>query len=103
MPRAATCRCKRARRWPSWSRKSPTPRRPALEFVLDGDIELRELEQALAIEVHDAAWFEAQHRFEAIDGYAAPARAAQLLNGLGFAPTICSARSRASPAVGACA
>ena len=58
--------------------------RPALEFVLDGDTELRGLEQALAIEVHDAAWFDAQHNFEAIDGYAAPARAAQLLNGLGF-------------------
>ncbi len=58
--------------------------RPALAFVLDGDTELRQLEQALAREVHDTAWFEAQHRFEAIEGYAAPARAAQLLNGLGF-------------------
>jgi ATP-binding cassette subfamily F protein 3 len=58
---------------------------PALEFVLDGDVELRRLEQELARESHDAAWFEAQHRFEAIEGYAAPARAAQLLAGLGFA------------------
>ncbi len=58
---------------------------PALEFVLDGDGELRRLEKELARANHDAAWFEAQHRFEAIDGYAAPARAAQLLNGLGFA------------------
>ena len=57
----------------------------ALEFVLDGDAELRRLEKMLAQGDHDAAWFEAQHRFEAIDGYAAPARAAQLLNGLGFA------------------
>jgi ATP-binding cassette subfamily F protein 3 len=57
----------------------------ALEFVLDGDAELRRLEKMLAQGNHDAAWFEAQHRFEAIDGYAAPARAAQLLNGLGFA------------------
>jgi ATP-binding cassette subfamily F protein 3 len=60
--------------------------RPALEFVLDGDTELRALEKALGKKHHDAAWFEAQHRFEAIDGYAAPARAAQLLDGLGFAP-----------------
>ena len=58
--------------------------RPALEFVLDGDSELRQLEGILASDRHDAAWFEAQHRFEAIEGYAAPARAAQLLNGLGF-------------------
>ena len=58
---------------------------PALEFVLDGDVELRVLEKTLAKENHDAAWFDAQHRFEAIDGYGAKARAAQLLNGLGFA------------------
>jgi ATP-binding cassette subfamily F protein 3 len=58
---------------------------PALEFVLDGDAELRALEKILAKENHDSTWFEAQHRYEAIDGYGAPARAAQLLNGLGFA------------------
>ena len=58
---------------------------PALEFVLDGDVQLRQLEKTLAREQHDAAWFEAQQRFEAIDGYGAKARAAQLLNGLGFA------------------
>ncbi len=57
----------------------------ALEFVLDGDAELRLLEKTLAQEQHDSAWFEAQHRYEAIDGYVAKARAAQLLNGLGFA------------------
>src|SRR5512146_3167863 len=32
---------------------------PALEFVLDGDGQLRELEKILAREQHDAAWFEA--------------------------------------------
>ncbi len=62
---------------------------PALEFVLDGDVQLRQLEKILApknnVIQHDAAWFEAQQRFEAIDGYGAKARAAQLLNGLGFA------------------
>ena len=57
----------------------------AVEFVLDGDIELRLLEKILARENHDAAWFDAQHRYEAINGYVAKARAAQLLNGLGFA------------------
>ncbi|MHB9116732.1 MAG: ABC-F family ATP-binding cassette domain-containing protein [Burkholderiales bacterium] len=59
--------------------------RAALEFVLDGDTELRRLERELARDHHDDAWFEAQHRFEAIDAYTAPARAATLLNGLGFA------------------
>ena len=59
--------------------------KPALEFVLDGDTELRALEARLAQDSHDAAWFEAQQRFEGIEGYAAPARAAQLLAGLGFA------------------
>jgi ATP-binding cassette subfamily F protein 3 len=58
---------------------------PALEFVLDGDAELRLLEKTLSRESHDTAWFDAQHRYEAIDGYGAKARAAQLLNGLGFA------------------
>ncbi|MBI5918258.1 MAG: ATP-binding cassette domain-containing protein [Nitrosomonadales bacterium] len=58
---------------------------PALEFVLDGDVELRQLEATLARDNHDAGWFDAQHRYEAIGGYVAKARAAQLLNGLGFA------------------
>lgn len=57
---------------------------PAIEFVLDGDTELRRLETVLAQAEHDAAWFEAQQRFEVIDGYGAQARAAQLLHGLGF-------------------
>lgn len=58
--------------------------RPALEFVLDGDVELRQLESTLSQAQHDAAWFEAQQRYEAIAGYTARSRAAQLLNGLGF-------------------
>ncbi len=57
----------------------------AIEFVLDGDVELRKLENTLAQENHDVHWFEAQSRYEAISGYTAKARAAQLLNGLGFA------------------
>src|SRR5512135_1855710 len=57
---------------------------PAVEFVLDGDTELRQLEKTLGRAEHDAAWFEAQTRFEAIEGYGAKARAAQLLKGLGF-------------------
>jgi ATP-binding cassette subfamily F protein 3 len=62
-----------------------TSDQPALEFVLDGDVELRLLEKTLVQEQHDSAWFEAQHHYEAINGYVAKARAARLLNGLGFA------------------
>ncbi len=62
-----------------------TSGQPAIEFVLDGDAEFRQLERKLAEEKHDAAWFEAQQRFESMDGYGVRARAAQLLNGLGFA------------------
>lgn len=58
---------------------------PAIEFVLDGDVELHQLEKILAQAGHDAVWFEAQQRYEVISGYTARARAAQLLNGLGFA------------------
>ena len=58
---------------------------PAIEFALDGDTELRQLERALAQTEHNEAWFEAQQRYEVIGGYTARARAAQLLNGLGFA------------------
>lgn len=61
---------------------------PAIEFVLDGDIELRQLEKILAQIEHDVVWFEAQQRYETINGYMAQARAAQLLNGLGFANTV---------------
>lgn len=55
-----------------------------IEFVLDGDMELRQLEKILSQPHHDDSWFEAQQRFETIGGYTAQARAAQLLNGLGF-------------------
>lgn len=61
--------------------------KPSLEFVLDGDSELRQLEAILKQDNHDAKWFDAQHRYELIDGYSARARAAQLLDGLGFSNT----------------
>lgn len=60
----------------------------AIAFVLDGDVELCQLEKILAQVEHDAAWFEAQQRYETIGGYSARSRAAQLLNGLGFANAI---------------
>jgi len=59
----------------------------ALAFTLEGDAEWQQLQAVLESNMHDADWFAAQHRFEEIDGYGAPARAAQLLNGLGFSQT----------------
>ena len=63
---------------------------PALEFILDGDAELRAIERALSDAEADPHaegehLAELHHRFEAIDGYSARARAAMLLSGLGFA------------------
>ncbi|HMV71407.1 MAG TPA: ATP-binding cassette domain-containing protein [Pseudomonadales bacterium] len=59
--------------------------RKAIDFVLDGDGELRALETAIAT-AGDAELGELHARFAAIDGYRAAARAHELLDGLGFAP-----------------
>ncbi|QFU03319.1 putative ABC transporter ATP-binding protein YheS [Halomonas sp. THAF5a] len=61
--------------------------RSIVDYVLDGDRELRRTEAALerareAGEAHREA--ELHGAIEALDGYSAPARAAQLLVGLGF-------------------
>ncbi|PKO83152.1 MAG: ABC transporter ATP-binding protein [Betaproteobacteria bacterium HGW-Betaproteobacteria-11] len=70
-----------------------TPALPdaALEFVLDGDIELRQIERDLRAaeqhhdDLHAGEQIGLLHmRLSEIDGYAAPARAAALLHGLGF-------------------
>jgi len=80
---------------PRWTiahvaQETPAVETPAIEFVMDGDPELRAVERALrdAEQDHAAdghAIAELHHRLEAIDGYAARARAAMLLAGLGFA------------------
>jgi len=67
-----------------------TPALPdaALDFVLDGDEELRQIERDLvaAEAAHDGERIALLHaRYAEIDGYAARARAAELLAGLGFA------------------
>jgi ATP-binding cassette subfamily F protein 3 len=59
----------------------------AIEFVLDGDVELREIEAALAQaeENHQGELIAELHqRLTDVDGYSAKARAAELLSGLGF-------------------
>jgi ATP-binding cassette subfamily F protein 3 len=67
-----------------------TPALPdaAIEFALDGDVELRKLERDLATAeaAHDAHRIASIHeRLNQIGGYAARSRAAKLLYGLGFA------------------
>ena len=61
--------------------------RSALDYVLDGDQELRTIEAGL-LDAERTGDGEAQARLyahlEAIDGYSAPSRAARLLHGLGF-------------------
>ena len=60
---------------------------PAIEFVLDGDIELRTIEAQIAEATRrdEGARLGALHaRFDEVGGYDARARAAQLMHGLGF-------------------
>ena len=62
---------------------------PAIEYVLDGDAELRATQRAIAQadHAHDGARLASLHgQYEALGGYSARSRAAQLLAGIGFAP-----------------
>ena len=66
----------------------PALARPAIEYVIDGDTALRKVEAAIEdAQTHGdgAALGELHARFDALDGYPARSRAAQLLSGLGFA------------------
>jgi ATP-binding cassette subfamily F protein 3 len=74
------------------AQETPAVPAPAIDFVLDGDRELREVERGLEAAEAAAAVDSEQagetlaalhHRFEEIGGYAARARAATLLAGLG--------------------
>ncbi len=70
------------------AQEMPATQQSALNYVLDGDEELREIEQQLALaEKNDDGHHlgELHSQMEHIDGYTAAARAARLLNGLGFA------------------
>ena len=71
------------------AQEMPHTDQPAIEYVLDGDAELRAVEAALveAEITHDAdAIAHGHERLHAIGGYAAAARAARMLDGLGFKP-----------------
>ncbi|QJR13050.1 putative ABC transporter ATP-binding protein YheS [Usitatibacter rugosus] len=70
------------------SQETPAVDRPAIEFALDGDVELREIEAAIAAaEASHEEGEELAHlhsRFEEIGGYQARSRAQSMLGGLGF-------------------
>ncbi|ALP53457.1 ABC transporter ATP-binding protein [Candidatus Tenderia electrophaga] len=69
------------------AQETPALERAAIDYVMDGDAELRRIEAAL-VQAESAADGHRQGqlhaRFDAIDGYSARARAARLLRGLGF-------------------
>ena len=69
------------------AQETPALQQPALDFVLDGDEELRSIEHALieAETEHKGELIaELHNRLNDIEGYSAKARAAELLDGLGF-------------------
>jgi ATP-binding cassette subfamily F protein 3 len=79
---------------PKWviahvAQETPALEKSAIDYVLDGDVELRQVERALEAAVmaddgHKQGELHAQ--LEAIDGYTARSRASRLLHGLGFKP-----------------
>jgi len=70
------------------AQESPHGSGSAVDYVMDGDSELREVQAAIALgeaKGHGAAPHALYERMENIDGFTAEARAARLLHGLGFA------------------
>ena len=81
------CELPAAWRIASVAQETPALDTPSIEYVLDGDAELREVERELAAAeaAHDGHRVGELHsRLRDIDGYGARARAAALLAGLGF-------------------
>jgi len=67
--------------------QSPSGKRSALDFVQDGDIELRKIQRAMQAAESSGDDTRVHHlfeRLETIDGFSAESRAARLLHGLGF-------------------
>jgi ATP-binding cassette subfamily F protein 3 len=69
------------------AQESPSGSRSALDFVIDGDQELRQVQVAIEVAEYNGNSADL-HRFyeqlERLDGFTAEARAARLLHGLGF-------------------
>ena len=73
----------------SVAQELPDSDRPLVEYILDGDLELRAVEAQLAQaeQAADGTRIGALHaEYERLSGYAARSRAAELAAGLGFAP-----------------
>lgn len=69
------------------AQETPAYHGSALDYVLEGDTELQTLQKELQIAEEKEDWHQLatlHARLGEIDAYTAPARAAQLLNGLGF-------------------
>ena len=67
--------------------ETPSLEKSALDYVMDGDKEFRQLEQALEqARLNDDGNLEATiiNKIDTINGYSLPARAGELLHGLGF-------------------
>jgi len=71
------------------AQETPSDPRAAIDYVLDGDAELREVEKQLAQAEQaglGAKVAELHTRLDSINGYSARSRAARLIHGLGFRP-----------------
>ena len=71
------------------AQETPAVDRPAIEYVMDGDKDLRNIQQQLTAAEQGAASnrvAELHAQLEAIGGYNARSRAARLMSGLGFQP-----------------
>jgi ATP-binding cassette subfamily F protein 3 len=69
------------------AQESPSGMRSALDFVIDGDQELRQVQASIAEgerDGHGKDLHNLYQRLEELDGFTAEARAARLLHGLGF-------------------
>ncbi len=70
------------------AQESPSSSRSALDFVMDGDQDLRKLQTEIAAlearDSHDEHLHVLYEQMDNIDGYTAGTRAARLLHGLGF-------------------
>ena len=69
------------------AQETPAVNKPALDYVMDGDMELRQLQQQIAqAEQKDdgTALATLYSHLETIDGYSAASRAGKLMHGLGF-------------------
>jgi ATP-binding cassette subfamily F protein 3 len=71
------------------AQESPNTKKSALDYVIDGDAELRKTQAAIAAgeaspDRNSADLHTLYETMEAIDGFTAESRAAKLINGLGF-------------------